>query len=201
MSEADRAAVDAAIAAAEARTSAEIHCVLAESSGDYELPALVGAVGLALLVPWPMLAFTLWSAERVFVTQIAVFAVALLVLSIPAIRVALTPPAVKRAQAHRAAIEQFVLRGVDRSPARSGVLLFASLRERYARVIADEGAAKAIPQAQWRRVVDAMTGRLARGEIGPGYAEAASACGDLLAAHFPRDPAAPAKRRDRLHVV
>ena len=198
----DRAAVEAAIAAARGRTSASVHCVLAESCGDYELPALALATLLALVAPWPMLWFTTWSAERILLAQAAIFALALAILSVPRLRILLTPPAVRRAQAHRAALEHFVLRGVDRSPGRNGVLVFASLRERYARVIADESAAKAIPRADWQKAVDALTGRLAAGEVGAGYAAAVAACADLLAAKFPVDAAgAPSAPRDGLHVV
>ncbi|MEN9856213.1 MAG: hypothetical protein RLZZ157_1339, partial [Pseudomonadota bacterium] len=51
LSEADKATISAAIAAAEAQTSGEILCVVARASGDYRATSLVLAVVLALLVP------------------------------------------------------------------------------------------------------------------------------------------------------
>ena len=56
---------------------------------------------------------------------------------------ALLPRRVKRAAAYRLATEQFVVRGIARKKDRSGILIFVSLAERYARIIADEGVAGA----------------------------------------------------------
>jgi putative membrane protein len=55
----------------------------------------------------------------------------------------------RRAVAHRVATEQFSIRGIARKKDRSGILIFVSLAERYARIIADEGIAATVPQLQW----------------------------------------------------
>ncbi len=58
----DQARIATAIAEAEARTSAEIVCVLARDSGAYALYPLVWAAALALALPAPLIAFTELSA-------------------------------------------------------------------------------------------------------------------------------------------
>jgi hypothetical protein len=98
--------------------------------------------------------------------QILVFAVAVLILSWPPLRMALVSPAVRRARAHRAAIEQFFARGLTLTRDRSGVLIFVSLAERSARIIADEGLPRrsAIARSSRGRI-DAAHARRTRPEV------------------------------------
>ena len=93
------------------------------------------------VTPWPLIYFTPWSVQRIFLLQLVVFLVVGVVLALAPLRFALVPRAVRRARAHRAALEQFVVRGITRTKNRTGVLIFVSLAERYARIIADEGIA------------------------------------------------------------
>ena len=97
------------------------------------------------LVPWPLIYFTQWSVQRIFLLQLVVFIVAGLVFSWRPLRLALVPRAVRRARAHRAAIEQFFVRRVGHTANRTGVLIFVSLAEHYARIIADDGIAAKSP--------------------------------------------------------
>ena len=47
-------------------------------------------------------------------------------------------------------MEQFVSRGIARKKDRTGILIFVSLAERYARIIADDGIAARVPQSEWQ---------------------------------------------------
>src|SRR6266700_6761616 len=81
-------AIAAAIWSAEQRTSGQIVCVLRRSSSEYfYVPALWAAL-VALITPWPPIVLTQWSVQRISLAQIAVFAVAVLVLSWPPLRIA-----------------------------------------------------------------------------------------------------------------
>ena len=53
---ADLATVEAAVRAAEARTTGEVYCVVAEESSDYHATPLAWAAGVALLAPALLLA-------------------------------------------------------------------------------------------------------------------------------------------------
>ena len=141
------------------------------------------------------------SGERIFLAQLAIFLAAFAVLSRPALRLRLTPRRLRRSNAHRAALEQFVIRGVTRCAARNGVLIYVSLAERYARVVADDGAAKAIGQSEWKAIVDKLTGQMTNPGPAEALAEAATRCGDLLAAHFPAAAGAAPPVFQRFHVV
>jgi putative membrane protein len=196
----DHEAVAAAIRAAEKNTSGQIVCVLAHSSSAYaHVPVLWSSV-LALLTPWPLIYLTPWSVQRIFLCQLAVFIVAGLVLSWMRLRLLLVPRALQRARAHRAALEQFMVRGIGRTHNRSGVLIFVSLAERYARIIADEGIAAKVHAAEWQAAIDVLTGHMRHGRIAAGFTAAIERCGAVLAAHAPPDGSAN-ELPDRLYVM
>ena len=196
----DRAAIAAAIREAEAHSSGQIVCVLAHSSSDYAHVPILWASVLALITPWPLIDFTPWSVQRIFLIQIAVFIVAALVFSWMPLRLLLVPRAVRRARAHRAALEQFVVRRVAHTKQRTGVLIFVSLAERYARIIADDGIAEKVQGAEWQAAINALTGHMREGRITQGFVAAIERCGAVLAAHAPPD-GSPNQLPDRLYVM
>jgi putative membrane protein len=197
----DRQRIAKAIHAAEAKTSGEIVCVLAQTSSDATaLPILIAAVG-ALAVPWLLVAFTAMSVYRILSLQAVVFLVAAVVLCLPAVRVALMPRAARRAVAHRAAAQQFVTRGIARKKERTGILIFVSLAERYARIIADEGIASRVPQSEWQGAVDTLITHMRDGRIADGFITAVGVCGDVLAANFPRTETSRDEMPDRIYLI
>lgn len=196
----DHDAVAAAIKAAEARTSGQIVCVLAHASSDNAYVPVLWAGLLALFAPWPMIYFTGWSVQQIYFAQLLVFIICGLVLSWPRLRFALVPRAVRRARAHRAALEQFVLRRVAHTKNRCGVLIFVSLAERYARIIADDGVAEKVPVAEWQAAVDALIVHMRDGRIADGFVAAVDRCGMVLATHAPPEGADNALP-NRLYVV
>ncbi len=152
------------------------------------------------ITPWPLIDFTPWSVQRIFLIQIAVFIVAALVFSWMPLRLLLVPRAVRRARAHRAALEQFVVRRVAHTKQRTGVLIFVSLAERYARIIADDGIAEKVQGAEWQAAIDALIGHMREGRIAQGFVAAIERCGAVLAAHAPPD-GSPNQLPDRLYVM
>jgi putative membrane protein len=197
---ADYDAVAAAIRQAEAKTCGQIVCVLAHTASAYAHIPILWASALALATPWPLIFLTQLSVERIFLLQLAVFIAAGLALSWMPLRLLLVPRAVQRARAHRAALEQFVLRGIDRTPNRCGILIFVSLSERYARIIADEGISRKVGEAEWQSAIAALTSHMRSGRIAAGFTAAIERCGAVLAAHAPPDGSANTLP-DRLYVV
>jgi putative membrane protein len=201
MTQEEAGRIEAALRAAQARAGAPIVCVLARASAPYETAAIIWSALVALAAPWPLLFFTDLPAERIFIIQLAIFLVGLAILSAPGVRQRLTPVALRRSHAHRAALEQFVLRGVAHGAERNGVLIYVSLAERYARIIADEAAARAIAQGEWRGIVDRLTADMKSGAAAEALIGAATRCGDALALHFsPRADAAPPVA-PRFHMI
>jgi len=200
ISDEDRAAIAAAIRTAEQNTSGQIVCVLMRSASEYFYVPVLWAALFGLVSPWPLIVLTEWSVQRIFLVQILVFAVALLILSWPPLRVALVPRAVRRARAHRAAVEQFFARGLTRTRERTGVLIFVSLAERYARIIADEGIASKVSNRDWQLAVDALTAHMRDGRIAQALVAAIQQCGAVLADHAPPTGAGN-ELPDRIYVM
>lgn len=197
----DEDRIAAAVRAAEAGTRAELVCVMARTSSNYEFFPLVWAALAALATPWIAIDLTLWSVERVFVVQLVVFIVVLAVLSLPAIRMRLVPRLIKRRRAHRAAAEQFLLRGLMRTRERTGVLIFVSQAERYARVIVDEGVSSRIEEHRWTEAITVLVDHAREGRMTEGYVAAVALCGRILAEHLPAGPDPSNELSDRFFMI
>jgi len=201
ITEQDRSRISSAIQAAEARTSGEIVCVLAQSSADgTTLPILIAAT-VALGLPWVLVATTALPVARILSLQVLVFVVLSLLLCLPQVRVALMPRRARRAVAHRSAMEQFTIRGIARKRDHCGILIFVSLAERYARIIADQGIADRVPQSEWQSAVDVLIAHMRDDRIADGFIAAISACGNKLATHFPRKETSHDELPDRIYLI
>lgn len=210
----DLSAIEAAVRAAEAKTQGEIYCVVAEQSGHYGETPVAWAAGAALLGPAVLLLFGVrvtvpdlfgsgWTAEQAgalaetaargaligaIVLQAVLFAVVAIVVALRPVRLALTPRGVKRHEVRRRAREIFQSKNLEATRGRTGVLIFVSLAERMAELIADEGIATHVEPHVWDRAMAALAAGLKRGEPGAGFAAAVGLCGDVLAERFPADP-------------
>ena len=197
----DRRRISAAIQAAEASTEGEIVCVLARSSAEATPLAIMAAALAALALPWLLVGFTNLPVVQILWLQLALFLGLVVLLCLPRVRVALLPRMTRRAMAHRAAMEQFLLRGIGRTPGRTGVLVFVSLAERYARIIADDAVASRVPQSAWQGAVDALVGHMREGRIADGFVVAIERCGSVLADHFPAAAGKANELPDRIYLV
>lgn len=197
----DQRRIGAAIHSAEAGTSGEIVCVLSHAASDYAEIPLLWSLALALALPWPMMEFTHWSVQHIYLVQLAVFLVVGFTLTWQRLRLILVPRRIRQARAHAAALEQFQLRSVSHTAARTGILIFVSLAERYARIIADSGIAAKIPQSEWQHVVDGLIEQARAGRIADGFVSAIAACGAHLATHFPAEPEQKNQLPDRIYFI
>jgi putative membrane protein len=185
----DRLRIERAIAEAEARTSGEIVAVVAHQSDGYRYIALLWASLTALLVPWPLVALTEWTVQEIYLAQLVVFAALALLFQWTPLRLALVPGPVKRARAHRRAVEQFLAQNLHTTAGRTGVLIFVSVAEHYAELIADRAVDAKAPDGAWRTIVDELTAKIGEGRAADGFVAAVAACGAILAEHFPPDSA------------
>jgi putative membrane protein len=133
-SETDRQRIASAIARAEQDTAGEIVCVVARQAGDYAFVPVVWAALGALALPWPLLRWTLWSAETVYLIQLATFLVLVVGLWLVPVRHWLVPPSFKRRRARQAARQQFYAQSVFRTAGQTGCLIYVAEAERYAEV-------------------------------------------------------------------
>jgi putative membrane protein len=212
----DGAKVAAAIKAAEARTDGEISAIVAASSDSYNdvvlhwallfalLPLAVCAAwprliewGVSLISPWeqPSLRMIL---TVLLVKVIVAFLIARYVIGIQAIRLALTPAATKHRRVRRRATMLFRTGTEARTLSTTGVLLYLSLAERRAEIVADAAIHAKAPQEEWGEAMAALVAAMRDNRPGDGMAAAIDRIGAVLAHHFPRTGTDPNELPDRL---
>ena len=222
LSDAEHQKVADAIRRAETSTSGEILCVLSEADSYYPQVALFKEDAIALLVPYLLWLLGIdigmmmppgwqpghWEdattiAYHRFGLGYTVLPIALFILTyaltlVPPVSRFLTPRRIRRQHVHRSALEQFRARGLRRTARRTGVLIFVSLSDRQAEVIADEGIYTRVPPEAWADAVAAIVAGIKRNEIATGLIEAVERVGTLLATHFPPSAENPNELPDKV---
>jgi putative membrane protein len=201
VSEADQRRIADAITQAERTTSGEIVAMVAPQSSSYLHVPFLWAALVALAVPWPFVFLTWWPIQHIYLVQLAVFAVLVLILMHPPLRLALVPQSVKHARAHRRAVEQFLAQNLHTAVGRTGVLIFVSVAERFAEVLADAAIHAKVPESEWQGIVGDLTDSIGRGQAGDGFVRAIAAVGEHLARHFPLDTQTPHTLSNHLIVL
>ncbi len=218
VSAADHDLVTAAVAAAEARTSGEIVTVIAAQSNDYDDVALVWASVIAFLAMSVIALFpdfyqglydrltggwghgltaNQWLGVVIAVGVLKWIAMWLILLWRP-LRLWLTPRAILAGRVRARAIDLFKVGAEAKTLGRTGILLYLSLREHRADIVADEAIASKVPAEVWGDAMAALIERVRAGRPGEGMAEAVAHMGVILAEHFPRGSENPNELPDRL---
>src|SRR3977135_4036638 len=147
VSDADQKRIADAITEAERTTSGEIVAMIAPESASYLHGPFLWAALAALAVPWPFVFWTWW------------------------------PRPVKHARAHRRAVEQFLAQNLHTSVGRTGVLIFVSVAERFAEILADAAIHAKVPESVWQAIVADLTEHIGKGQAGDGFVRAITAVG------------------------
>ena len=98
-------------------------------------------------------------------------------------------------------MEQFKIRGLGQRKDRAGILIFVSIAERYARIVADDEIASRVSQSEWQAAVDALVAHMRDGRIVDGFTAAIDECGSHLAKHFPATAASSRAAPDRIYLI
>ena len=206
LSEEDHAKVSAAIAAAEAKSDGEIIAVATELSDPYHdvalhwaVLAMIAVLAWAAICPtcldwWLDLFLGGWRPEPTlrelftFLMILAVlkFTAVLLILKYMPLRLALTPSATKERRVRRRAIATFKAGAERRTIGRTGILIYLSMRERRAEIVADEAITKVTSPETWGEAMAALLVEVKAGRPGDGIVEAVERVGAVLAEHFPK---------------
>jgi putative membrane protein len=214
----DHAIVTEAVRQAELHTSGEIVTVVADRSDGYADIALAwGAFAsftvLTLLVvfPEPPLRFyeglhgtwnAQWLPADVFgvaaaIAILAFFATVLALLR-DSLRFALVPGRIKSMRVEDRAIDLFKVGAERRTHGKTGVLIYLSLREHRAEIVADEAISGKVAPEVWGVAMADMLAEIRHGRLGHGIAAGVRDVGAVLAEHFPRSEDDTNELPDRL---
>lgn len=206
LSEADRTLVGDAVTMAELGTDGEIVTIITRRSDEYRDVALIAAALAMLLVVavatvdprvidlpvagassgWDEAPSMVVRLAVVLVAQALVFGAVLLLLRRIAWRIALTPKRVRAARVRRRAIRYFKVGAEKRTAARVGVLLYLSLDERLAEIVADEAIHASVAPERWGDAMVALVDDVRGGRPAQGMAAAVGAIGVIVGEHFPK---------------
>ncbi|MDE8653266.1 TPM domain-containing protein [Novosphingobium album (ex Liu et al. 2023)] len=206
LNEDDHRRVSDAVAQAEHGTAGEIVTILADRSDGYSDVALVWAAMVALaalcalaivpefylgIVEWFAGGWIVeWTARELLVLAAGVAtikfgAMVLLQLWTP-LKFLLIPSPIKAARVRDRAVRAFRIGAERRTTGRTGILIYLSMREHRAEIVADAAiAAKVAPDA-WGDAMAAMIGELKDGRVADGMIAAIGKVGAILAENFPR---------------
>lgn len=198
--------VSDAVAAAEQTTAGEIVTVLADRSDGYTDVVLLWAAALSFTVMslfalYPLPFMELWDslmggwihewstgeiASMTIALGLAAFVTAWAVQLWEPLKFALIPGPVKMARVHAQAIKHFKVGAERRTHGRTGVLLYLSMREHRAEIVADEPIAEKVNAEVWGEAMADMLVEIKQGKIAEGLAAGVRDVGAVLSEHFPR---------------
>ena len=126
------------------------------------------------------------------------FTAVLLILKYVPLRLALTPGATKTRRVRRRAITVFKAGAERRTVGRTGVLIYLSMGEHRAEIVADEAITKVTTPETWGEAMAALLVEVKEGRIADGMVAAIEQVGVVLAEHFPRSAADTNEIPDKL---
>jgi putative membrane protein len=214
LSPAEHAAIAAAVTAAEATTDGEIVTIVARRSDAYHDVALHYAVAAVLAVTaagairpdwltpfdggWehepsiPAMLFTLLIAQTI------AFLVVRVALAWRPLRLALTPTATKARRVRRRALDAFRVGTERRTAGHEGVLLYLSLDEHRAEIVADAAVHTQVAPERWGQAMATLVTAIRDGRTADGLLGAVAAIGAVLAQVLPKTADNPNELPDRV---
>jgi putative membrane protein len=102
------------------------------------------------------------------------------------LRLALTPAATKTRRVRRRAIAIFKAGAERRTVGRTGILIYLSMGEHRAEIVADEAIVKVTEPETWGEAMAALVTEVKAGRPADGMVAAIEQVGEVLATHFPR---------------
>jgi putative membrane protein len=102
------------------------------------------------------------------------------------LRLALTPGATKHRRVRRRAVTVFRAAAERRTEGRTGILIYLSMAERRAEIVADDAILKVTDAHTWGEAMTALLVEVKQGRPGDGIVAAIERVGGVLAEHFPR---------------
>lgn len=221
LDEAGHRLVSEAVTEAERATSGEIVTVLADRSDGYTDVALLWAAGAAFTamsvfaaLPQPFL--DLWDsliggwghewttgelASMVIALGLIKFVAVMLVQQWEPLKFALIPGPTKTIRVHNQAVRQFKVGAQARTTGHTGVLIYLSMREHRAEIVADESIAAKVPAEVWGEAMGDMLSLIRKRQVAEGLAVGIRDVGFVLAEHFPRGAEDVNELPDRLIEV
>lgn len=207
MTEQQHAIVAEAVRQAELTTSGEIVPVIADASDGYSdiilaYAAAIAFTAMSMMVAMPGFYMGLWDSvfasgwehdwtipqfgTLVIGMGLLKFAGSWAILQWKPLRFALIPGPVKSARVRDHAVRHFKVGAERRTHGHTGVLLYLSMKEHRAEIVADLAIAEKVSADVWGEAMADMLAEIRKGCIAEGIAAGVRDVGKVLSEHFPR---------------
>jgi len=210
-----------AVGQAELTTSGEIVTVLADRSDGYSdiiqlWCAALSFTMMSLFALFPLPFLNLWDglvsgwghewttgelASMTIGLGLLTFVVSWLVFQWEPLKFALIPGPVKTMRVHNQAIKHFKVGAESRTTGRTGIMIYLSMQEHRAEIVADQPIAEKVPAEVWGEAMVDMLKEIKQGRIAEGMAVGVRDVGFVLSEHFPRQDDDENELPDRLIEV
>lgn len=213
LSESAIAEISKAVQQAELDTSGEIiPMIVHRSSAIRHVPVILGLsfallffgielLGLSgwYLSNWLPFLYEHWGYQIVFLILLMLVAWGLSHLH--SVQRLLTSDQDEKEQVDRRAQLEFFLHRLNHTDKKTAVLIFISIMERRAVILADEGIAKILPPQTWEGVLKPLTSHLHRGSWAEGFQDSIRQSGELLKTHFPKPAGSSTANEISNHLI
>jgi putative membrane protein len=186
-SQAEQERIRQAVIAAESKTSGEIVPMIVTSSARYteiELFGVITGLFLGMLLGW--LWHDPWESYHLNLWPVIGATLGFLIGRIPAVKRRLASKTRIAEAVNDRCLAAFTEHGLHYTRDHTGILILASLLEHRVEVLADRGINEKVQPGTWNEIVGIVTAGLKSGRASDGFCKAVERCGEILAAHFPR---------------
>ncbi|NOY10254.1 MAG: hypothetical protein GXP33_15580 [Spirochaetes bacterium] len=196
LSKKDRDKVRNCVAEAEKTTSGEIVPMIVTASYHYPMAEMIGSLILSLLTAvvvtliaavkksWGgVTVWDLWIFPAVFSVAFVIFYA--LVRNVLFLKRLLITKSEMEEEVTEAALTSFYREGLQHTRDRTGILIYISVFERLAYVLADEGINAKVNPDVWQEVVDIVVSSIKEHKQADGICRAVKKCGELVQKNFP----------------
>ena len=161
----ERQRIDAAIAAVEQSTSADLDVMVTRASDRYSLyPVVWAGFGALAVAGIATLLRPGFNGRSVIIVELLVLIVLTVLCDWIPVRLWLVPTHVKHAHARQLAHREFHARFADDKARRECILFFVSLGEHYVEIIADHETHSRVPSNVWNKMIGDFTAAVRAGE-------------------------------------
>jgi putative membrane protein len=203
LSDDDRKRIADAVTDAEAGTTGEVTCVLAERVSNYrEVPLAWAALASLCLPPvlvllglhhwalgWvgemPPDSLVLQALSTYALAQAVLFVGVALLANMRAIRRLLTPAMLKRHRVRQVARHHYTAISTRLPKDAPHILIFACFEDHRVELVANPAIHAAVGQGLWDEAVTAVVQGMKAGQSAEGFIRAIGMCGEAMARHFP----------------
>ena len=196
LSDKEKGEIETCVKEVEKKTSGEIVPMVVSASYHYPMSSMIGALIFGLFISiavtliisirksWGGVSmFDLWLFPAVFAVSFLIFHE--LIKRIPLLKRVFISKAEINEEVEEAALTSFYRNGLNNTRDRTGILIFISVFEHRAYVLADQGINAKVDKGVWQEIVDTVVHGIKRRRQAEVICQAVRRCGELISEHFP----------------